>query len=192
MKKFPIVLDLETKHTFREFEKHKDLGITVVGVYDYKTGQSATYLEQELNKLFQVLENTSYIIGYNVKNFDMQVLQGHYPGDITQFLIFDLCDDVKIRLGRRLSLGDLVSATLGKKKTGHGLIAIDLYKQGEWDKLKQYCLDDVNLTRELFEFGVNNGYIHYLDEYGKKTLQVEWKKYLEDGNNNDMALTLPF
>src|SRR3989304_6964460 len=118
MKKFPVVLDLETKLTFREVDDPKKLGITVIAVYDYKTGQPKVYEEKEISSLFPVLENASYIVGFNIRTFDIQVLQGYYPGDVSHFPIFDTMDEVKNSLGRRLSLNELISATLGKKKTG--------------------------------------------------------------------------
>lgn len=192
MKKFPLVLDLETKYSFRDFDKPQKLGITVVGIYNYRNQQVKTFLEQELNQLFQILEETSYIIGFNLNSFDLPVLQGYYPGKIHHFTSFDILDDIKKKIGKRLALNDLIWATLGKKKTGHGLQAIELFKEGKWEDLKKYCLDDVMLTKELFEFGAEKGEIFYLNEKGKISIKVDWKKYLEDSGKSETHLTLPF
>ncbi|PIV09610.1 hypothetical protein COS31_04740 [Candidatus Roizmanbacteria bacterium CG02_land_8_20_14_3_00_36_15] len=192
MRKFPVVLDLETKYTFREYDDPKKLGITVVSIYEYGKDRSEVFLEKELNKLFPILEAASYLIGFNIRSFDLQVLQSYYPGRVDQFATFDILDDIKEKLGRRLALNDIVSATLGKKKTGHGLLAIDYYKEGKIDKLKQYCLDDTLLTKEIFEFGVKKGEIYYFDPAGKATIKVDWKKYLEENGENNVSLTLPF
>jgi len=192
MKKLPIVLDLETKYTFREYSEPKKLGITVVGIYDYRDQKTKIFEEKDLSKLFTLLESTSYIIGFNVRSFDLEVLQGYYPGKIHHFTTFDLLDDLKSKIGRRLSLNDFLFATLGKKKTGHGLQAIELFKEGKWDDLKKYCLDDVTLTKELFDHGVKSSEIMYLDEKGKVTVKVDWKKYLEDSGAEETYLTLPF
>lgn len=89
-------------------------------------------------------------------------------------------------------MNDLISATLGKKKTGHGLMAIDYYKEGKWEELKKYCMDDVLLTKELFDFGIKNKEVQYLNELGKIPIKVDWVKYLDDVEANDMPLTLPF
>lgn len=192
MKKFPVVLDLETKYTFRDYEDPKKLGVTVVGLYDYRDNKSLTFEENNLPKLFSLLETSSYIIGFNIVSFDLPVLQAYYPGKTQHFTVFDILDDIKAKIGKRLSLNDLAFATLGKKKTGHGLLAIELYKEGKWAELKKYCLDDVILTKELFEFGAEKGEVMYLNEKGKVTINVDWKKYLKDPGKSESHLTLPF
>lgn len=192
MKKFPVVLDLETKYSFREFDDPKKLGITVVAIYDYKDNQSKVFEEKELTKLFPILENASYIVGYNVANFDIAVLQAYYPGKVEVFTPFDILEDIKAKIGRRISLNEVIGATLGKKKTGHGLQAINFYNEGKIEELKKYCLDDTLFTKELFEYGVNNREIFYLTPNGKMSIRVDWKKYLEEQEEKDIPLTLPF
>lgn len=193
MKKFPLILDLETKYTFRDYDDPLKLGISVVAIYDYKRDGSEVFLEKEVNKIFPLLEESSYIIGYNIRDFDLRVLQGYYPGDIFQFAIFDILEDIKNKIGKRLALNDILAATLNKKKTGHGLMAIDYYREGRLEELKKYCLDDVMLTKEIFDFGVKKGEIYYPTVSGKGTIKIDWKKYLqEDGNGGDISMTLPF
>lgn len=189
----PVVLDLETKYTFRQYSDPKKLGVSVVAIYDYQKEKSFTFLEEEINKLFPYLENASLIIGFNINSFDLPVLQGYYPGNINQFKTFDILDEIKNIVGRRLALNDLIKATLGKKKSGHGLQAVNFFQEGNMTELKKYCLDDVMLTKELFDYGVTNGKIYYLDVNEKIPIKVDWKKYLhQNQNNNNVSLTLPF
>jgi len=193
MVKLPVVLDLETKYKFQEVNHNrKKLEVSVVGIYDYKTGENKTFVESEFHSLFKILENCSYIIGFNIKSFDMPVLQPYYPGDFSHFFVFDILDDIREKIGKRLSLNDLVGPTLGKRKTGHGLLAIEYFKEGKWDELKKYCLDDVILTKELFEYGVKNGQILYMRAISKTPIVVDWKKYLQPPKNQQTHLTLPF
>jgi len=192
MKKFPIILDLETQHTFREFKNAKDLKISIAVIYDYKDHSIKTFFEKDISGIFPILESSSYIIGYNINTFDMEVLSHYYPSNMNHFHTFDILDEIRNNIGRRLALNDVIYATLNKRKTGHGLQAIDFFKENKWEELKKYCSDDVMLTKELFEYGVNNGEIYYLDENGKSTIKVNWKKYLEEEKSNDMPLTLPF
>ena len=192
MQKFPVVLDLETQHTFREFSDPKQLGISVVAVYNYADQKGQVFTESELNNLYPILENASYIVGYNIRTFDLPVLQAYYPGNIEVFSLFDILDDIREKIGRRIGLNDVASATLNEKKTGHGLMAIDYFKEGKWDELKKYCMDDVKVTKKLFDYGFDNGEIFYLNEFGKVSIKVDWKKYMEDSEHNDVPLTLPF
>ncbi len=192
MQKFPVVLDLETKHTFREFDDAKKLGISVVAIYNYADKKGTVFTEKELTQLYPIIENASYVVGYNIRSFDMQVLQGYYPGNTTSLPVFDILDDIKSIIGRRIGLNDVAAATLSEKKSGHGLMAIDYFKEGKWDELKKYCMDDVMVTKKLFDYGFEKGEIFYLNEVGKISIKVDWKKYMEEAGNNDVPLTLPF
>ena len=192
MRKFPVVLDLETKYSFRDYDDPKKLGISVAAIYDYKSKEEKVFEERQLTELFPILESASYVVGYNVASFDIAVLQAYYPGKVDVFTPFDILEDIKSKIGRRISLNEVIGATLGKKKTGHGFQAINLYNEGKVDELKRYCLDDVMFTKELFEYGVKQGEIFYLTPNGKVAIKVDWKKYLEGQSNQDVPLTLPF
>lgn len=192
MKKFPVVFDLETKHTFREFSEHAKLGITVLGLYDYATNKGQVFTEKELNQVFPIFERASYLIGYNSNGFDLPVLQAYYPGDVTHFASFDILEDIKAKIGRRIALNDVAGPTLNIKKSGHGLQAIEHYKQGRWDELKKYCLDDVMITKQVFDYGLKFGEIHYMNELGKASIRVDWRRYMEGQGKAETSLTLPF
>lgn len=188
----PVIFDIETKKTFREAPNHKDLGISVVGAYDYKTDTYRTFLEEELGELFVLLENASVVIGYNSDGFDLPVLQAYYPGDVTQFKSFDILSDIKRILGRRISLDEVVKATLGEGKSGNGLQAITYYRKGMWEELKKYCLDDVRLTKELFDYGLKEHKVYYNTPAGKRFMTVYWEPYVSSKASQDVSLTLPF
>lgn len=192
MKKFPVIIDLETKHTFRDFAEHAKLGVSVMAMYDYATQKGVVYEEKDLVKSFPLLENASYVIGYNSNGFDLPVLQAYYPGDVTKLSTFDILEDIRLKIGRRLALNDVAFATLNKKKSGHGLMAIDYYKEGKIDLLKQYCLDDVMITKELFDYGVKYGEVQYINEAGRNSIHINWKQYMEDNGKTQTELTLPF
>lgn len=189
--RYPLVIDFETQKTFRETTNHQELGISVAGAYDYKTDKIYMFEEHELTQLFRLLEEASIVIGFNHDAFDLPVLQRYYPGDVTQFQTFDILTDVKNRLGRRIRLDNLVKATLEEGKSGHGLQAIKLYKEGRMDELKQYCEDDVRLTKELFEYGAKNGNIYYVDIAEKRKIPVNWEQYMTKSGKKDVSLTLP-
>ncbi len=190
---YPVVLDLETQNTFREvggFEPKK-LKISLVGLYDYSTSQYLSFTEDELSQLFPYLENASTIIGFNIINFDLPVLSSYYIGDVRKFPTIDLMKFVEKYLGFRVSLDSLVSETLGIQKNGHGLLAVEYFRNKEFDKLRQYCLSDVRLTRELFEYGKQHGRVFFKSSTGRREIPVSWSN-AEINHSAQINLTLPW
>lgn len=176
-----IVLDLETQKTFDEVGGGRNLealGVTVVGVYSYGSGDYRAYIESEMGELEQLLSNSSRVIGFNIKRFDFPVLQPYLKHiKISEVASLDILEDLEKTLGHRVSLQSVASATLNVGKSGSGLDAIRYYRAGEWEKLKKYCLDDVRLTKDVYEFGKRFGYVHYLSKDGstKLSARVSWK-----------------
>ncbi len=187
----PVVLDVETQQSFRDVGGYDPgkLKISVVGLYDYGTGIYKAYTEAELPQLFPVLEKASTIIGFNIIDFDLPVLDPYYVGNLTKFASLDLLKAVEKSLGFRISLDDLVRETLGTKKTGHGLLAIEYFRAGEIDKLKEYCLSDVKLTKELYEYGKLHGQVFYNTASGRREIPVTWS---ETKTAKEVHLTLPW
>ena len=46
--------------------------------------------------------------------------------------------EIKNSFGRRMKLDQIAEATLGTKKSGHGLEAVEWWKKGEKEKVKKY------------------------------------------------------
>ncbi|MCI0476423.1 MAG: hypothetical protein L0Y55_09265, partial [Anaerolineales bacterium] len=73
-------------------------------------------------------------------------------------------------------LDALAGATLGASKSADGLLAIQWFREGKIDQLIAYCRDDVAITKQLFEFGRDNGYVLYPDRSRRKQrVSVAWK-----------------
>ncbi|MCI0530029.1 MAG: ribonuclease H-like domain-containing protein [Nitrospira sp.] len=175
-----IVLDLETQKSFDEVggrdHLHKLL-VSVVGLYSYEKDQFITYTEPELFHLFPVLEEARLIIGFNIKRFDFKVLEPYHHRPLTQLPTLDILEEVVKILGHRLRLETLAQATLGRGKIGTGLDAIRYFQQGQLDKLKAYCLEDVKVTRDLYEYGKLHRKLLYYDRPGENvlTFSVQWE-----------------
>ncbi|MBN1778939.1 MAG: ribonuclease H-like domain-containing protein [Candidatus Buchananbacteria bacterium] len=188
-----VVLDIETKNTFQQVGKNepKLLDISLLVVYDYQTDQYFTFLENELNKLWPLLENTDLIIGYNSDYFDIPILNKYYPGDLTKIKSLDLLEEIRKSLGHKIRLDSVADGTLGIKKSGNGLDAITWYKNGEIEKIKQYCQQDVKITKEIYEFALNNKFLRYkiLDEI--KQFPIETAAW-EEKKETTINLTMPW
>lgn len=161
-----IVLDLETQNSFADVGgrgNNKLLKVSVCGVYFYETDKYEIFEEKELAKLSPLLASADEIIGFNIIGFDFQVLQPYLNFDIYQVPHLDIMAEIDKVLGHRLSLETVAQATLGSGKSGKGTDAIMYFRQGRMEELKRYCLDDVRVTKEVYEYALKNNKILYSD-----------------------------
>ncbi len=153
-----LVVDIETKNTFQDVggEQNIDkLEASLIGVYSYKQDAYFGLEEHEFDRLDDLFAKAELIIGFAINRFDIPVLKKYTRVDVTKIKTLDMFDEVQKRLGRRIGLGVLCEANLGIGKNGMGLDAIEYYKNGEIEKLKTYCLNDVKITKDLYEFVLN-------------------------------------
>ena len=188
----PVIIDIETQNTFRDIGGNfpEKLKISVVGMYDYASTSYNCFEEGELAKLFPYLENASFIIGFNSNSFDLPVINAYYVGKVSSFPTLDLLEDVHKYLGFRIALDDLIRETLGVHKQGHGLLAIEYFKNGEMEKLKKYCLSDVELTKNLYAYGKTHGKVFYKTAQGRREIPVAWQHEAQTASS--VNLTLPW
>lgn len=187
-----VVLDIETSNTFQEVGAydHSKLKISVIGVYFYETDEYICYEEHELPLLWPRLERSGRIIGYNTKGFDYPVMNNYYAGDFMKFPSLDILEEIDRALGFRLKLDDVAAASVGHGKTGHGLQAVEWWRNGEKEKVKQYCLDDVRVTKEVYEYGLKHKALAFQDRTGnRRGIPVDFSAVPETPSIN---LTMPF
>lgn len=172
-----IILDLETKKSFNEvggqYNYHL-LGVSVVGLYSYNDNQYRVFREAEFKELEKILKDASLIIGYNIKKFDFPVLQPYFKIKLDKLPALDMLEEIYYTLGRRLKLDSLAQATLGWGKSGDGLEAIMYYKLGDFENLEKYCLNDVKITKNLYEYGQRHGHLWYEANGIKEKIKVRW------------------
>ncbi|MBI3621193.1 MAG: ribonuclease H-like domain-containing protein [Nitrospirae bacterium] len=162
-----LVIDLETQYSFDEVggrDRLDALKVSVLGLYSYATDQFRIYREEDLKTLEPLFTRASQIIGFNLRRFDYPVLAPYLPLAYDRLPTLDLMEEVTNTLGHRVSLDSLAEATLGSKKSGHGLDAIRFFREGDFQRLSEYCLTDVRLTRDLYEFGAQHGELYYLQK----------------------------
>lgn len=188
-----ITFDLETKNIFQDVGSNDpiDLDVSVVCIHDSSTGQFTSYFENEFNKLWPILEQADMLITWNGDHFDIPLLNKYYPGDLTKIKSLDLMKEAQKVLGRRLKLDTVGEATLGKNKTGHGLDAITWWRNGELEKLVSYCIEDVRLTRDLYDYAIKNKHLKYKDLGGVRELKLDPTNW-EQAESSAMTFTLPF
>ncbi len=173
-----LYFDLETQKTFDEVggrHNTRQLGLSVGVTYSTADEDFHVYIEADVEALVQDLSQAELVVGFNVLRFDYEVLRNYSDYPFTSIPTVDMLDHVYRALGFRVSLDGLASATLGAKKSADGLAAVRWYKTGQMDKIIAYCKQDVQVTKELYEFGKQNGYVQFLDRsYRLKKVPVRW------------------
>ena len=174
-----IFFDLETKLWSTEVEggwnNIRGFGMSIAVTWDGLNG-FRTWLESDASELVEELCRANKVIGFNNIRFDNEVLSA-YVSNVLELLdlkSFDILADVYSHLGFRVSLDNICLATLDKSKSGKAEDAIVWFRQGEIEKVVEYCQKDVDLTRELYRYGKEHGYICY-PQYGQPVeLPIEW------------------
>lgn len=165
-----VVLDIETQNTFQDVGAYNPslLQISLIGCYFYETDTFESFMEEDLPKLWPRLERADRVIGYNLFGFDYPCMQSYYTGDFKRIPTVDVMVEIEKRIGFRVKLDDVAHATLGVGKSGHGLMAVEFWKKGEIDKLRDYCLQDVRVTRDVYDYAIQNQHVFYFDRMGQK------------------------
>ena len=188
-----ITFDIETKNIFQDVGSNDPtaLDISVVGIHDSATNEFSSYLEKDFGKLWQILEQSDALVTWNGDHLDIPLLNEYYPGDLTKIKSIDLMREVQLVLGRRLKLDTVGEATLQRNKSGHGLDAIEWWRNGEVDKVIKYCIEDVRLTRDLYDYALKNKHLKYKELGAIKDVKLNTAEW-EQPAQHAMTFTLPF
>jgi len=181
-----IVFDIETQNFFEDVGARDPalLDISLLAIYDSETDQYYSFLHSELDKLWPYLERADVLIGFNSIHFDMPLLNKYYAGDLSKIHHVDLMQEIKKSLGRRIGLDAVTKSTLGVGKSGHGVQGVTWWRNGEIEKLREYCIQDVRVTKDLYEYILKNGHVKIKDGETTKEIQIdtsEWEKKDEGG-----------
>ncbi len=164
------VLDLETRRSAKDvggWGRADRMGISIGVLYDAGDDVYHAYEQDETPRLVEHLQALDLVVGFNVKRFDYSVLSGLSDFRFATLPTLDLLELVHARLGYRLSLDGLASATLGAKKGADGLQALKWWKEGRIREITEYCRRDVELTRDLYLFAREHGHLLFTNKAGK-------------------------
>ncbi|MDB5194000.1 MAG: box helicase protein box helicase protein [Parcubacteria group bacterium] len=188
-----IVFDIETRNVFADVGKNDPalLDIALVAVHDSETDAYTTYLQEELGQLWPLIEQADMLIGFNSDHFDIPLLNKYYPGDLTKIKSLDILKEIRESYGRRMKLDQLAEGTLGKKKSGNGLDSIAWWKAGDIERIRTYCIDDVKITKEVYDYARANGKLLFKEGNMLNEVKLDTSKW-EDPIENKLTYTLPF
>jgi hypothetical protein len=165
MNKNIVVYDLEIKNeigkngvTWQSFDK---MGISVGCAFDYRDYRFRVFMDDNLHELADRLnEPGTLVVAFNHISFDNNLLRG---------CGFDLKPDAELnnydmlvesRNGARcpnqfqkgFRLDDHLHAMKLPCKTANGALAPVWWQEGRVGKVIDYCLDDVMVEKQLFDF----------------------------------------
>jgi DEAD/DEAH box helicase domain-containing protein len=173
-----VFFDLETQRTFDEVGgRHniRKLGLSVAVTYSTASQAFHRYIEEEVDALIAELQAADLVVGFNVLGFDYEVLRAYTDDPLLDIPTADMLDHIHKRLGFRVSLDNLTGTTLRTFKSADGLQAVRWYKQGRIQEILDYCQQDVDVTRQLYEYGRKNKHVKFRDRKGQtQMVPVSW------------------
>ncbi len=177
-----LVLDVETQYLSDEvaggWNAVDRFLVALVVTWDEGNGMRVWY-EQDVPSLLAEAERFQKIVTFNGENFDFKVLSHYGPVDALHRRSADMLVDLSRKLGFRVKLDSLARATLGKGKTGSGTESVQWWRSGDAalkQKVVDYCKMDVELTRDIYLFGKQKGYVlvEDLKRGSPRRVDVSW------------------
>lgn len=178
-----IVFDIETKNIFQDVGSSDpiDLDISLVGLYDYETNKYDSFLQEDFGRLWEILKKADMLITYNGDHFDIPLLNKYYKkdgqGDLGSIRSLDLLKEIRNSYGRRMKLDQIAEGTFGIGKSGNGLEAVAWWRNGEIEKIRKYCLDDVKITKDVYEYAVKNKKLMFKEGPFTKEIKLDTKHW---------------
>ena len=177
-----IVFDIETKNTFADVGGQgniEKLEMSVVGLYSYNEDAYHCFTEHELDKIEPYFKNAYLLIGFASKRFDIPVLEKYFKSNIAKIAHCDILEEIETRMGRRIGLGVLAEANLGEGKSASGLQAIEFYRNGEMEKLKSYCTQDVKVTKRIYDQILEKKFLYIPQRNTTEMKKMSFEDYKE-------------
>jgi DEAD/DEAH box helicase domain-containing protein len=173
-----VVFDLETQLSAAEvggWNKAYLMRMSVGVIWDSRLDDFVIYHEEDVDQLIDHLQRPDLIVGFNIVGFDYSVLRGYTNIDFRELNTLDIIKEVHAYLNYRVSLDALATATLASPKSADGLQALQWFKEGRMDLIEKYCQQDVQVTRDLFRYGIEHGHMLFdRKDEGRMRIKVDW------------------
>ena len=196
-----LYFDLETKYSADEvggWGNIEDMGMSIGVIWDAADDKFHVYIEHQIQEMVDHFYRADQIVGFNHVGFDYRVVAGVRHADsyarsqlhteLAGLKNFDMLLELKKLLGHRLKLESIARPTLGAGKSADGLQALKWYKEGKLDKIIEYCKVDVEVTRDVHRYAIENGKLHYDSRSGIKTVKLNWDVFPEKQEPQQMSL----
>lgn len=182
------VFDLEIKNVIDgkevTWDTYDKMGISVGCAFISKTGDYQAYMDDNLEELAKVLEESDVVVGFNIIGFDIPLLEVTLGRKLNLKKVYDILywsrKSVGFEPGNRyesypkgLKLDDHLSGTFGDTfmKTANGAEAPKMWQDKKIGTLVSYCLADVRRETALFQH-ILEGKPVVTKTYGSKMIET--------------------
>lgn len=148
---------------------HENMGISVLCAYDYAEDRYRVFCKDNWADFVALTAFRRPLVGFNSIRFDNAVIRhGPEEGSLGLDIQESYCYDVLREVWRAAGLGpnfspkthggfrldDMARVNLDRQKTGEGALAPVQWQRGEVGAVIDYCMEDVRLTKLLFDFAL--------------------------------------
>lgn len=157
---------IEYCNGWRDFE---NMGISVIGAYDYLEDRYRVFCQYNFTEFQQLLNRADVVVDFNGYQFDAPLLNANGMG-FNKDKHFDILrqiwkaegydpDKFDFRTHANYGLDACCWENFGIRKTGNGALAPIDWQQGRFGEVIDYCLNDIRMTKQLFDKIRLDGYI---------------------------------
>ena len=157
-------------------------------IYDYRDDRYKVYDQKNIKELGERLLSADKVIGYNHIAFDYLILREdgiNIQG--SELRDYDILVELWKKNGKKESgfkLDQVAKLNLACGKSENGAKAPLMFQKGEIAKLITYCIDDVRITKLLYDQIINKGFL--LAKGGEKYyFNIERLSYLLQSHQKD-------
>ena len=147
---------------------HERMGISVIGAYDYAEDRYRVFCGDNFTAFMdRARQPGTLLVGFNNIPFDNAVIKQTLRCDLQERSCYDLLREIwsAAGLGPKFDrkthggygLDAVCQANFGTSKSGNGALAPVLWQKGQIGEVIDYCLNDVRLTKQLFDAVIEHG-----------------------------------
>lgn len=141
---------------------HANMGISVIGAYDYQDDRYRTFCADNFTEFLAYLAQPDYLfVSFNGIPFDNRVIAAALGVQIGEDRCYDLLRETWAAngLGPQFAypshagygLDAICERNFNVQKSGNGALAPVLWQRGHVGAVIDYCLNDVRLTKLMFD-----------------------------------------
>lgn len=142
------------------WQDHASLGISVICAYDYATSRFRVFCQDNMDEFLSIARER-LMVGFNSIPFDDAVIRAIHGDSYQPAASYDILREVWAAAGLEpafeypthagYGLNAIAHANHCPTKSGHGALAPVQWQRGEIGSVIDYCLQDVAITKRLFD-----------------------------------------